>query len=62
MVVGGEGNDAEDGADPIVPLGGFEKGVVAAVVLNNEDAHDEEAVENGQREGEQVAELQAVDH
>ena len=55
MVVGGQGQDADRAAEPVVGPAAAEERAVAAVVLDHEQAHQEARGRDGQEQGQAVA-------
>ena len=55
MVVGGQGQDADRAAEPVVGPAAAEERAMAAVVLDHEQAHQEARGRDGQEQGQAVA-------
>ncbi len=54
-IVGRQGDDAERPPDPVADIAVSDEGAVAAIVLDAEEAHEEQAVDRRDQEGAEIA-------
>lgn len=62
IVIGRDGEEGKDAACPVIQAVVIEEGTVAAIMLDDENAHNQPGGGHGQQQGQGVAQLHAVIH